>query len=65
MHVGTMTSAKPAKQLNARPPEMCERGHCCICACPQVCSRRSAARNVIVGGLLPGWFSAFYGQHRH
>jgi len=37
-----------------QPPEMCEHGHCCICACPQVCGRQSAARNVIVGGLLPG-----------
>ena len=42
---------------------MCEHGHCCIrgllSACPQVCGRQSAARNVIVGGLLPGWLSAF------
>jgi len=26
----------------------------CIRACPQVCGRQSASRNVIVGGLLPG-----------
>ena len=26
----------------------------CIRACPHVCGRQSAARNVIVGGLLPG-----------
>jgi len=42
--------------------------HCCIrgllSACPQVCGHQSAARNVIVGGLLPGWLSAFYGQRR-
>jgi len=37
-----------------QPPEMCEHGHCCISACQQVYDRQSAARNVTMGGLLPG-----------